>query len=164
MAGIAPGLESGSSLTSYSPQASAVQSVPGGSFLLRRHSPSASPDLTPFAPAHTAQLQPPPQLRTPAVSRQVAKLQLLPALRPHTPVSCSSRPSLHIIPPPPVPPPEPSLKCCPRRRLRFIQSFRSSFLAAWTPPAESLDPRLLQRPSAWHSFVFSKTKLCLLWE
>ena len=46
----------------------------------------------------------------------------------------------------------------------FIHTSLRSFLAAWTPPAGSLDPRLFQRPRASHSFVFSKTKLCLLWE
>jgi hypothetical protein len=110
----------------------------------------------------------------PAVSCKVAKLQHLPALRPRTPASCSSRqkarlPPHHASAPRAASRAKPQVLSSSSPTLHPVIAFLltsslHSFLAAWTPPAGSLDPRLLQRPRASHSFVFSKTKRGLLWE
>ena len=92
--------------------------------------------------------------------------------RPRTPASCSSRPKSrlpahHASAPRAASGNERKVLSSSSPTLHpviafFLTSSLHSFLAAWTPPAGSLDPHSLHRPSAWHSFVFSKTKRCLL--
>ena len=105
MAGIAPALQSGS-LTSHQPP----QPPPGHSEIWQW---SSSHSLAPLTSSHSALAPAYRRSSAPHAPPPHSGIMLVPA-------------SLLIIPPPAEPLPVVSLKCCPRRRLRFIQSLHSS--------------------------------------